>query len=161
MMTARGFITLVAIALVAALSLIPSPKGQAQRTVQEEKPGLQEPSPVLPEERQLIDSLDGRLLFRAYCASCHGTDAKGNGPAAPSLKTAPADLTRISQRNGGSFPLLKVQRTISGENAGTAAHGSREMPVWGPIFGQIAWDQDLGQVRIYNLAKYLESLQKQ
>jgi hypothetical protein len=33
------------------------------------------------------------------------------------------------------------------------------MPVWGPIFSQVAWDQDLGRMRVYNLAKYLEALQ--
>ena len=132
----------------------------AQGPVSARKPGLKETKAVLPEERQLIESLDGRLLFRAYCASCHGEDAKGNGPVAASLKKTPSDLTRISQRNGGTFPLIRVQQTISGENSPTAAHGSREMPIWGPVFGQIAWDQDLGQVRIYNLAKYIESLQE-
>jgi hypothetical protein len=52
-----------------------------------------------------------------------------------------------------------VERVISGEEQLTAAHGSREMPLWGPIFSQIAWDQDLGRVRVHNLAKYLESIQ--
>lgn len=102
----------------------------------------------------------GDKLFRAYCASCHGVDAKGGGPAASSLKKLVPDLTRISQRNGGKFPLDRIQTTISGEDLGTSAHGSRAMPVWGPIFSQIAWDQDLGRVRVYNLAKYLESLQR-
>jgi len=51
-------------------------------------------------------------------------------------------------------------KTISGETVDTAAHGNREMPIWGPIFGQIGYDRDLGNVRIYNLAKYLESLQE-
>jgi cytochrome c553 len=155
-MNVKSFITLVAI----LLSLVPSPKGLAQGPLQEEKRGAQEYKHALPEERQLIESLDGRLLFRAYCATCHGGDAKGNGPAAPSLKKSPPDLTRISQRNGGTFPMVRVQKTISGEDVRTAAHGDREMPIWGPIFGQIAWDQDLGSVRIYNLAKHLESLQQ-
>jgi len=112
------------------------------------------------EGQRLIESLDGRLLFRAYCAACHGPDAKGGGPAASSLKTPPPDLTLISRRNGGSFPMVRVQKTISGEGVVTSPHGSREMPIWGPIFGQIAWDQDLGNVRIYNLTKYIESLQQ-
>jgi len=118
------------------------------------------PKKEFQEEQRMIESLDGRLLFRAYCAACHGADAKGNGPAASSLKTAPPDLTLISRRNGGKFPTIRVQKTISGEDVVTSPHGSREMPVWGPIFGQIAWDQDLGNVRIYNLTKYLESLQQ-
>jgi hypothetical protein len=75
------------------------------------------------------------------------------------LKTAPSDLTRISSRNNGMFPLPKVRRIIAGEESLASGHGSREMPVWGPIFSQIAWDQDLGRVRVDNLARYLESLQ--
>jgi len=122
--------------------------------------GSQEERKGWPEEQRLIHSLDGPALFQAYCAVCHGQDAKGNGPTASSLKTKPADLTRISQRNGGQFPLTSVEKTISGEDLEPGAHGSREMPIWGPIFRQIAWDQDLGGVRIYNLAKYLETLQQ-
>ena len=120
----------------------------------------QGPKKEFQEEQRMIESLDGRLLFRAYCAACHGADGKGGGPAASSLKTPPPDLTLISRRNGGKYPTLRVQKTISGEGVVTSPHGSREMPVWGPIFGQIAWDQDLGNVRIYNLTKYIESLQQ-
>ena len=40
-----------------------------------------------------------------------------------------------------------------------AAHGSREMPIWGPIFHQIEADVDRGNVRLENLVKYLESIQ--
>ena len=48
---------------------------------------------------------------------------------------------------------------ISGEEALGAGHGTREMPIWGPIFSQIGRDQDLGMVRIDNLTRYLENLQ--
>jgi hypothetical protein len=78
---------------------------------------------------------------------------------ATSLKTTPPDLTKINMRNGGKFPLARVQRIISGEESLAAGHGSREMPVWGPVFSQVAWDQDLGRVRVDNLARYLETLQ--
>jgi hypothetical protein len=74
------------------------------------------------------------------------------------LKVPPADLTRIAVRNRGVFPFAKVQQVISGETE-LASHGTREMPLWGSIFSQIAWDQDLGRVRIYNLARYLEKIQ--
>ena len=70
----------------------------------------------------------GRDLFVAYCASCHGKDGKGKGPAAASLKTPPPDLTTLAQRNDGKFPKARVMETISGE-AAMSAHGSREMPV--------------------------------
>ena len=78
---------------------------------------------------------------------------------AKSLKTAPADLTRIATRNRGSFPATHVRQLISGEEALAAGHGTREMPIWGPIFSQIGRDQDLGRVRIDNLTRYLERLQ--
>jgi hypothetical protein len=78
---------------------------------------------------------------------------------AKALKTAPSDLTRITARNNGMFPLAKVRRIISGEDSLGAGHGTKEMPVWGPIFSQVSWDLDLGRVRIDNLARYLETLQ--
>ena len=108
---------------------------------------------------QLIESLEGRELFRSYCAACHGADARGGGPAASSLKGKPPDLTRIAERRGGTFPLQQIERIITGEETAATAHGSREMPVWGPIFGQIQRDQNLGKIRVRNLASYLESLQ--
>jgi len=111
------------------------------------------------QEKQLQDSFKGPELYKAYCATCHGLSGKGKGPMAASLKTAPSDLTTISARNNGMFPFLKVQKIIAGEEAPAGSHGSREMPVWGPIFSEVSWDQDLGRVRIYSLAMYLESIQ--
>jgi mono/diheme cytochrome c family protein len=108
---------------------------------------------------RLIGSVEGPALFKAYCAVCHGADAKGGGPMAKSLKASPADLTHITSRNGGSFPLARLRRVISGEEVVAGGHGSREMPVWGPIFSQVDRDQDLGRVRVDNLARYLETLQ--
>lgn len=106
----------------------------------------------------LIHSVEGPDLFRAYCASCHGKDGKGNGPVAPALKATVPDLTVIAKNNGGKFPVARERRIIMGEGM-IASHGSREMPVWGPIFHQIEWDVDRGNVRLKNLVKYLESIQ--
>jgi len=117
------------------------------------------PLPKRPEETHLISSLAGYDLYQAYCAVCHGKTAKGDGPMALDLKATPADLTRIAMRNAGRFPRQRVEQILSGEAAVEAGHGTREMPLWGPIFSQIAWDQDLGRVRIDNLAKYLEQIQ--
>ena len=114
----------------------------------------------LQEESRLIESLGGAPLFQACCASCHGTDGKGSGLAAVVLTTKVPDLTRLAEVNGGTFPYDRVQRIISGDQPGTPAHGSREMPLWGPIFKRIAWDQDLHRLCIYNLTKYVESLQR-
>jgi mono/diheme cytochrome c family protein len=119
----------------------------------------QNPKEQEDQAARLINSLQGAELYKAYCAVCHGSDAKGNGPMSKSLRSAPPGLTRIAARNGGSFPLVRVRNVISGEEALGAGHGTREMPVWGPIFSQVGQDQDLGRVRIDNLARYLESLQ--
>ena len=119
----------------------------------------QKRTPETPQEKQLSDSFRGPELFKAYCTTCHGKDGKGGGPMATSLRIAPADLTRIAARNGGTFPFLQVQKIISGEQQFPTTHGTREMPVWGPIFSEVSWDQDLGRVRIYSLAMYLETIQ--
>ena len=109
---------------------------------------------------KLIDSIQGPELFKAYCASCHGQDAKGKGPMATSLKTAPPDLRRISLRNHGVFPLARIEKIIAGEEQPSSGHGSSEMPVWGPIFSKVTHDVDLGRVRINNLARDLRDIQE-
>ncbi len=112
-----------------------------------------------PEDVKLISSIQGAALYKAYCASCHGVDAKGNGPMAESLKVPSSDLTRISARNAGIFPLMQIERIIQGEGQLQRSHGPREMPVWGPIFSRVEDDRDIGLVRIDNLARYLRDLQ--
>jgi len=114
----------------------------------------------VPADARLIESIQGADLFQAYCATCHGKDAKGQGPMAKALKSSPPDLTKISARNSGKFPFLQVQQMIAGQAPVVVSHGNREMPVWGPVFSQVTRDQDLGSVRVYNLSKYLETLQK-
>jgi len=110
-------------------------------------------------EEPLISSIRGENLYGVYCASCHGEDGKGNGAMAAWLKVPPADLTRIAARNGGKFPLERVDRIISGQEALPSGHGTRAMPIWGPVFSQVTRDQDLGKVRIDNLARYLRDIQ--
>jgi mono/diheme cytochrome c family protein len=112
------------------------------------------------EQQHVIPALDGPTLFMTYCVVCHGRAADGRGPMAPILKTAVPDLTKIAKRNGGVFPLARVQNIIAGTEPSGLGHGTREMPVWGPLFSEITSDRDYGKVRLYNLAKYLESIQK-
>jgi hypothetical protein len=78
---------------------------------------------------------------------------------AMSLKVPPPDLTRIAARNGGVWSQARIERIISGDEPLPGGHGTRAMPVWGPIFSQIAWDQDLGRLRTHNLANYISHLQ--
>lgn len=72
----------------------------------------------------------GEGEFAIACAACHGTDARGSGPVAPYLTVPPADLTVLARKNDGVFPITEVFETIDGR-AEVAAHGPREMPVWG------------------------------
>jgi mono/diheme cytochrome c family protein len=102
----------------------------------------------------------GQEMYKNYCAVCHATDGKGNGPAAEALKVPPTDLTTLAEKNGGKYPALKVSAIIRGEET-LAAHGSKDMPIWGKLF----WSMSNGheaevQQRVANLNKYIESLQK-
>ena len=108
---------------------------------------------------RLIYSLKGPDLFRAHCAPCHGADAKGGGPVAPALRAKVPDLTVLAKGNRGKFPAVRVRRLILGDDV-SLSHGSRDMPIWGPIFHQVEEDRDYGNVRVENLLKYLESIQQ-
>lgn len=113
--------------------------------------GTQNQNAVIP--------LDGRIIFRDYCAACHGVHGNGDGPVAPVLNTKVPQLTTLAQRNGGAFPAARVRGVIAGDEVRTA-HGSREMPIWGPIFHRIEYDQDLGYVRLQNVTEYLNTIQQ-
>ena len=103
----------------------------------------------------------GKQLYVSYCAMCHGTDAKGGGPFSPQLKVWPPDLTQLASKNNGTYPAMRVSEMIDGEFGKASAHGSREMPIWGPVFRTMAHGHnDSAQVRISNVVKYLESLQQ-
>jgi len=99
----------------------------------------------------------GRKLYVQYCASCHGMDAKGNGPVTSELKTAPSNLTTIAQRHGGKFDAIHVQLNIDGEKE-VPAHGSRDMPVWGAYFRETK-GASFSKMNIYALTEYLAALQ--
>jgi mono/diheme cytochrome c family protein len=105
----------------------------------------------------------GRADFLQYCSSCHGLDARGNGPVAPALKMPPPDLTRIAARRSGDFPFAGLARLIDGREP-IQAHGSREMPVWGAAFGEpVAGDpmrERIVRGQIQMLLVYLESIQR-
>ena len=107
-----------------------------------------------------LESLTGRDSFEFYCASCHGSTGKGDGPVASSLKTRPADLTLLTRRNGATFPRQRVVSLVTGTEPGLAAvHGSSEMPVWGPVFRFIDPSDARVKQRIENVVTYIETLQ--
>jgi len=77
----------------------------------------------------------GQIIYGRYCASCHGTDGKGDGTLARDLSVAPTDLTKLSQKNKGVFPYGHVVQVIDGRKV-TRGHGSPDMPVWGEVFAK-------------------------
>lgn len=102
----------------------------------------------------------GKEMYLAYCATCHGKEGKGDGPVAGALKVPPPDLTTLSKRNNGKFPWVQVVNTITGP-AGAPAHGSKEMPVWGPSFMSMEHQHEAGaRLRVSNLADYIKSMQQ-
>jgi mono/diheme cytochrome c family protein len=122
--------------------------------------GQEQPSKTIKHvPMKSVSPASGKQMFESYCASCHGADGKGGGPAASALKVPPADLTTLAQKNGGNFPSMKVSSTLQGD-ADLPAHGSKEMPVWGPLFRSVSGGHESEvQQRIANLTKYIEGLQ--
>jgi mono/diheme cytochrome c family protein len=111
-------------------------------------------------QTEMPDVASGKQTYREYCASCHGEDGKGMGPAASALKTPPSDLTTLAKRHAGKFPedfvaeIVRLGKPIQ-------AHGSSDMPVWGPIFNaRDKFNEVAVRLRIKNLCAYLASLQE-
>ena len=149
MPTARFFASIFAVGAVTLLWLAANSQASASQNAA--------PSPA-PDQNTVLP-LDGAAIFKNYCASCHGASGYGDGPVAPALKTKVPMLTTLARRNHGKFPSARVRSIIAGDE-NHAAHGSREMPVWGPVFHQIQNDQDLGYVRLQNVTEYLISIQQ-
>jgi len=111
----------------------------------------------VPINRAPVNS--GKDMFNSYCAVCHGTDAKGAGPAASAMKTNPVDLTALAKKSGGKYPASHVAAVLRGQ-AITASHGSQDMPIWGPLFSSISQGHEAQvQQRIANLVDYIGTLQ--
>jgi mono/diheme cytochrome c family protein len=101
----------------------------------------------------------GKEIFVKYCASCHGADGAGNGPASVAMKTPPPDLTTLARRHEGKYPagyvgaLLEFGRSL-------ASHGSEVMPVWGLPFKELDPARDpTGQQHIDDVVAYIASIQ--
>lgn len=109
-----------------------------------------------------VDPASGEKMYVAYCAACHGVDGKGSGPAATALKQPLPDLTQLAKKNGGNFSGVDVYEIILGYGAMPAAHGSKDMPVWGPMFSSMCGGSTKNEVsmRASNLTSYLKTLQQ-
>ena len=110
-----------------------------------------------------LDDYGGAELFERFCASCHGPDARGNGPVAGMLNVAVPDLTTISGRYG-EFPATMIRDVIDGRGIDMRAHGTRTMPVWGYEFwveegGDVTAQQSV-RAAINKLVEYLRSIQR-
>ena len=81
---------------------------------------------------QAQDADEGAALYRSHCATCHGMEARGDGPMAGVLLIKPPDLTELTARNGGTFPMERVVKRIDGRDP-LVSHGS-PMPVYGDYF---------------------------
>ena len=101
----------------------------------------------------------GAQLFKTYCAACHGANGRGAGPASEQFRKIPPDLTKYTVNNGGVFPSERVRRIIDG--TGVAAHGDRDMPVWGDAFqgGREGLTADAAKARIDLIVRFLEAIQ--
>ena len=114
-------------------------------------------------EAVTLEDYSGEELFDRFCASCHGAEARGDGPVSRSLNVAVPDLTSIATRYG-EFPAGVIRDVIDGRGIDKRAHGTREMPVWGYEF----WVEEGGDVNaqrvvrdaINKLVEHLRSLQR-
>ena len=120
------------------------------------------PAPARGREGQTagqVSPVDGRTVFKIYCASCHGEYGRGNGTVAVFLRRPPADLTKIAKRNKGVFPAERVYQLVDGRQ-GLKAHGDSQMPVWGDAFSKAGSDEASIKARLQAMVKYLESIQE-
>jgi mono/diheme cytochrome c family protein len=101
----------------------------------------------------------GKDMFTQYCAPCHGSDARGAGPAASAMKVSPTDLTQLAKTHGGKYPATYVAGVLK-FGSGPISHGSAEMPVWGPLFQSLnKFSDSVVQQRVRNIVAYIETLQ--
>jgi mono/diheme cytochrome c family protein len=108
----------------------------------------------------ILGGADGGSLFKTYCGSCHGKEAKGDGPLADNLRIRPPDLTLIARHNKGEFDADKVHRIIDGREP-VKGHGGTDMPVWGDAFkrSEGGYSEPAVKARIDALVAHLKSIQ--
>ena len=123
------------------------------------EPPLPAPGAAPPAEPPL-QAIAGSYTWRTYCASCHGTDGRGEGPLAENLRFHPPDLTLIARRNGGEYPAEKVHRIVDGRRP-LPGHGGPDMPIWGDAFKnpETGFDDARVKEKVRGVVEYLRTLQ--
>jgi mono/diheme cytochrome c family protein len=108
----------------------------------------------------MMHGYDGIDQFTTYCASCHGTTAKGDGTVGALLRKKPPDLTTFAQRNGGTFDAELVYKIIDGRKP-VQGHGGNDMPVWGDALSRSREGSSPGAIkdRIEAIVRYLQRIQ--
>ncbi|MGE5153438.1 MAG: c-type cytochrome [Bdellovibrio bacteriovorus] len=72
----------------------------------------------------------GETLYLSHCASCHGDQGQGDGPAAASLRPPPANLSWVARRPMASDGYLMWAVTEGGGALGSA------MPAFGEALSE-------------------------
>jgi Cytochrome c len=110
-------------------------------------------------------SVDGAVLYQAYCASCHGPTGRGDGPAAHALTTPVPDLTQYSQSHSGDCLLSVLGELQAGHRLPAEPKVSEQdldMPSWGPIFRSLSSaNPEMAYLRLTNVSRHVASIQKQ
>ena len=102
----------------------------------------------------------GRVTYGRYCVSCHGPQAKGDGPLARDLRVPVPDLTTLAQRSGGKFPQDRVVQVIQAGDT-VRGHGTADMPAWGDAFKKTKGTGEATvDAAIRNLSQYLRTRQQ-
>jgi len=108
-----------------------------------------------------VASAIGQIIYQRYCASCHGTSGKGDGPMARDLNVAPTDLTLLSKNNKGVFPFSHVVQVVDGRKT-MRGHGTPDMPVWGEIFPKTQGTASPSvETAVARITHYIWSIQQQ
>lgn len=102
----------------------------------------------------------GDELYFNHCAACHGADGEGTGPVAAAMSVAMPNLRSLTQRSGGVFPADAVAAYIDGREM-EAAHGDRQMPIWGDVFRgpEQGTSQRVVRRRVAALVEFVRTLQ--
>jgi hypothetical protein len=122
------------------------------------------PPTIVIVEARPAGNIDGATLFQAYCASCHGRNGKGDGPAARAIRTPVPDLTQIAATHPGTDCWLHVLADLStghrSDREPKVSETDLDMPNWEPILRSMSSvDPAMGRLRLINVSRHVASIQ--